>query len=126
MRIMIQGTNLELTDPVRALVDEKIADLSHFLEDVDPETVEARIEVGVPQEHIVSRGIFRAEVNLRLPKVLLRAEAQARTLSAALTVVKDELQRQIEEYRGTRLLAGQVGGKGQRPKVRIARRKRGG
>ncbi len=115
MRIMIQGTNLELTDYVRDLVDEKIGGLSHFLEDIDPETVEARVEVGVPQEHVVSRGIFRAEVNLRLPGELLRAEAEARALGAALTEVKDELQRQIEEYRGTRLLAGQIGGKGTPP-----------
>lgn len=125
MRIIIQGTNLELTDAVRILVNEKVADLNHFLEDIDPETVEARVEVGVPQEHVVSRGVFRAEVNLRLPKALLRSEAHARTLNAALTEVKDELQRQIEEYRGTRLLAGQVGGKGERPKVRIRRKRRG-
>lgn len=125
MRIIVQGTNLELTDAVRTLVNEKVADLNHFLEDIDPETVEARVEVGVPQEHVVSRGIFRAEVNLRLPKALLRSEAHARTLNAALTEVRDELQRQIEEYRGARLLAGQVGGKGERPKIRIRRKRRG-
>ena len=115
MRILIKGTNLELTDQVRDLVDEKILDLSHFLQDIDPETVEARVEVGVPAEHVVSRGIHRAEVNLRLPGELLRAEAEARTLAGALTVVKDELQQQIAKYRETRLLAGHIGGKGTPP-----------
>lgn len=115
MRMMIHGTNLELTDSVRALVDEKIGTLSHFLEDIDPETVEARVEVGVPQEHVVSRGLFRAEVNLRLPGDLLRADAENRGLAAALTEVKDELQEQIARYRERRLLAGQTGGKGTPP-----------
>jgi ribosomal subunit interface protein len=115
MHVMIQGTNVRLTGRVRDLVDEKIGGLGRFLEDIDPETVEARVEVGVPQEHAVSRGIFRAEVNLRLPGQLLRAEAEARTLSAALTEVKDELEGQIAEYRQTRLLAGQIGGKGTPP-----------
>ena len=113
--MMIQGTNLELTDQIRDLVDEKIGVLSHFLEDIDPETAEARVEVGVTQEHVISRGIHRAEVNLRLPGALLRAEAQDRTLGAALTEVKEELQRQIEKYREKRMLAGHIGGKGTPP-----------
>jgi ribosomal subunit interface protein len=122
MRIMIQGTNLELTDDVRDLVDEKVAVLSQLLEDIDPETVEARVEVGVPQEHAISRGIHRAEINLRLPGKLLRAEAEARTLPAALTDARNELQKQIEEYRGRRLLAGTIGGKGM-PASRVRRHK---
>jgi ribosomal subunit interface protein len=119
---MIQGTNLELTDDVRDLVDEKLGVLSHLLEDIDPETVEARVEVGVPQEHVVSRGIHRAEINLRLPGELLRAEAQARTLPAALTDARNELRKQIEEYRGRKLLAGTIGGKGM-PASRVRRHK---
>jgi ribosomal subunit interface protein len=115
MRIIVQGTNLELISSVRDAVDDKIGGLSHLLTGVDPETVEARVEIGVPQEHVVSRGLFRAEVNLSLPGALLRAEAESRTLHAALTEVKDELQRQIEHYRGTRLMGGQIGGKGAPP-----------
>lgn len=116
MRIIAQGTNLELTDYVRHLVEEKIGSLDHFLEGLDPPSVEARVEVGVLQEHVVSRGIHRAEVNLRLPGALLRAEAESPTLSAALTEVRDELQRQIEGYRETRMQAGHIGGKGTPPR----------
>jgi ribosomal subunit interface protein len=114
MRLMIKGTNLDLSDDVRDLVDEKITGLSDLLKDVDPETVEARVEVGVPQENVVSRALFRAEVNLRLPGQLLRAEAVARTLGAALTEARDKLRPQIEEYRELRFLAGHIGGKGAR------------
>jgi ribosomal subunit interface protein len=116
MRMMIKGTNLELSDDVRDLIDEKIGGLNHLLNDVDPETVEARVEVGVPQEHVVSRALFRAEVNLRVPGELLRAEAVGRSLGAALTEVKDALQRQVEQYRERRFLAGHIGGKGAPPR----------
>jgi ribosomal subunit interface protein len=115
MQLILQGTNIELTERLRALIDEKIGSLSHLLEALDPESVEARIEVGVPQEHVVSRGIYRAEVNLKLPGALLRAVAEDRTMRGALTQVSDELRQQVEEYRERRFLAGHIGGKGTPP-----------
>ena len=115
MRIILKGTHIQLTDDIRDLVEEKIGSLSRFLEDLDPASVEARVEVGIPSEHIVSRTIHRAEVNLRLPGTLLRAEAENPELSAALTEVRNKLERQVERYRETTLLAGHIGGKGTPP-----------
>ena len=120
MRIILKGTHIQLTDDIRDLVEEKIGSLSRFLEDLDPASVEARVEVGIPSEHIVSRTIHRAEVNLRLPGTLLRAETENPELSAALTEVRDELERQVEKYRETRFLAGHIGGKGTPPAGKIA------
>ena len=116
MRIILKGTHIELTDDIRDLVEEKIGSLSRFLEDLDPASVEARVEVGIPSEHLVSRTIHRAEVNLTLPGTLLRAETENPGLSAALTEVGDELERQVERYRETKLLAGHIGGKGTPPR----------
>lgn len=116
MQIILKGTHIELTDDIRELVEEKIGSLNRFLHDLDPASVEARVEVGIPSEHTVSRGIHRAEVNLTLPGALLRAETENAELSAALTEVRDELERQVERYRETRLLAGHIGGKGTPPR----------
>jgi ribosomal subunit interface protein len=115
MQLILQGTNIKLTDHVRALVDEKMGSLNYLLAGLDPESLEARVEVGVPQEHVVSRGIYRAEVNLRLPGALLRAVAEDRTIRGALTQVSHELRQQVEGYRERRFLAGHIGGKGTSP-----------
>ena len=44
--------------------------------------------------------IYRAEINLRVPGKLLRAEEEAESIHTAINIVKEELERQIKKYRG--------------------------
>jgi len=99
MKIIIKATNIKLSPSINQYVDEKIGGLERFLKGYDPDLVEARVEVGK-----ITRGqrhgeIYRAEVNLNLGRQLLRVEETAESLMAAIDLVKDRLQREINQYK---------------------------
>lgn len=96
MQIDIKGTNLELTQSIKDYVEEKIGGLEKFFDQI----LEARVEVGITTKHHQKGKIFRAEVNLEVPKkYIIRAEAERDDLYMAINEVKDELQRQIKKYK---------------------------
>ena len=95
MQINIKGTLIPLTPAIESYVHKKIGALEKFLKQFKPASVEARVEVGKTTGHHKKGNIFRAEVNLSIPKELLRAEFSADDLYAAIDLVHDELKRQI-------------------------------
>jgi ribosomal subunit interface protein len=95
MKILIKGTNLELTEALRAYVEEKINGLGHYLEEI----IEARVELGCSTHH--QSGFFRCEVNLDVPQMhVLRAEDTQADLYAAIDGVIPKLKEQIETFKG--------------------------
>jgi ribosome-associated translation inhibitor RaiA len=56
--------------------------------------VEARVEIRGKE-----RGFYYAECNLNFPKKLIRSESLKKNLKFAIYEVKDELQREIKEYK---------------------------
>ena len=111
MKINIKATNIELNDSLRFWVQEKIGELEKFLgvfgsEDLiagEKEKVEFWVEIGKTTKHHLKGDVFRAEVQLYLPKKSLRAEAINVDLRTAINEAKDELQREIKQYKGKRL-----------------------
>jgi len=111
MKINIKATNIELNDSLRFWVQEKIGELEKFLgvfgsEDLiagEKEKVELWVEIGKTTKHHLKGDVFRAEVQLYLPKKSLRAEAINVDLRTAINEAKDELQREIKQYKGKRL-----------------------
>lgn len=95
MNIIIKGTGFTLTPAIKDYVDAKVGGLKKFLARVDESGVEARVEVGRITEHHHKGNVYRAEVNLVLPKQLLRAEVESDDIYAAIDAVHDELKRQI-------------------------------
>ena len=95
MQIYIKGTLISLTPAIESYVHKKIGALEKYLKKFKPETVEAKVEVGKTTEHHNKGKIFRAEVNLELPKQMLRAVYEANDLYEAIDLVHDELKRQI-------------------------------
>ena len=100
MKIIIKTTNLELTSAIEEHVEQKIGSVDKLLDDMDRETVEARVEIGRITKHHQKGDIFRAEVNLTLPGRLLRSVAEEGDLRTALDQVKNDIQREIKKYRG--------------------------
>lgn len=99
MRILIKGTNLELTENIRQYIDQKIGGLEKFTEKIDSASV-ARVEIGITTKHHKNGPIYRAEVNLSIPgKHLLRAEAEAPDLYQAIDEVKLALEKEINKYK---------------------------
>ena len=99
MKIIIKSTNIELSASLEEYVNQKIGSLDKFLKDFKPDIVEARVEIGKPSKHHKSGPVFYAEINLRLPGKLLRAESSHVNLRSAINKARDELEKQIEKYK---------------------------
>lgn len=100
MNVIVQGTGLELTDTLRAYVEEKMRDAFRSFGDMNLEPVEAAVELErTTQHHRQDEQLFRAEANVSVPGGLLRAEASSHNLYQAIVQVKHTLTREIRTWR---------------------------
>ncbi len=97
MQTDIHATNLELNSPLRAFIEEKVADLDRLVGSAGPASI--RVEVGIPSSHHQSGAIFYAEFNLTIAGHLLRAEAKNYDLHSAIVDAKDDLKVQIKKFK---------------------------
>lgn len=94
MKIVIKGTNLELTQALKNYVEEKISHLEHYWDGI----LEARVELEASAHH--QKGFFRCEVNLDVPqKHVLRAESTKSDMYAAIDTVVPKLREEIEKIK---------------------------
>lgn len=103
MKLTIKATSLEITPEIHSYLEEKIGNLDKFMPEVDS-SVEAWVELARTTYHHQTGDIFRAEVDIRVPGEILRAEAERENIFLAINEVKDELQQQIKKYKN-RLIA---------------------
>lgn len=96
MKIDITTKNIDLDNPLRVFIEEKIGGLEHVIGDTN---VEARVEIGKPSNHHHSGPIFYAEANISLGGTLLRAEKQHEDLRSAIVDVKEALHIQITKFK---------------------------
>lgn len=96
MQIDILAKNIELDNPLRVFVHDKIGGLERILGNA---MVNVRVEIGRSTRHHRTGLVFYAEANLRIGKTLLRAEAHHEDLRAAITEVKDDIQIQIKKFK---------------------------
>lgn len=97
MKILIKGTNLELTSALKNYVEEKIGHLEHYFEEI----LEARVELETSPHH--QKGFFRCEVNLDVPQTgVIRAESTGPDLYASIDAVIPKLREQIEKFKAQR------------------------
>lgn len=97
MNIDTLTKNIDMTDAIRAYIEEKMASLEKILTDIEP--VSLRVEVGKPSQHHRSGEVFYAEANLKAGKLELRAEATREDLYVAINEVKEDLQLQISKIK---------------------------
>jgi len=96
MQITIKGTDLDLTPAIKEYVDTKIGALDKFLQGWGEHAdIEARVEVARTTNHHNKGNVYRAEVNLRLPGKLLRAEHEDWDIRVAIDQVANKLKREI-------------------------------
>ena len=94
----IKGTNMELTEPIKDYIMEKIGGLDKYWDKI----IDADVEVGMITKNQQSGDIYRCEVNMRVPGKVLRVEKTEPDLYKAIDKVKDHLQNIIEEEQGRR------------------------
>lgn len=99
MKYILQPTNTTISDSIQALIDSKVKTLERFVSRFDQQAVEARIEVGKPSRHHQTGMVFYAEINLKIPGKLLRAEATHLDLSSAVNEAFKEIERRVKDYK---------------------------
>ncbi len=101
MKLNIKATGIDLTPALRAYIEEKIGAIEKFIKRFDADDVaEAHIEVARTTRHHHKGDVFYAEVNLRLPRQVLRATDEDFDIRVAIDKVKDRLRREVEKYKG--------------------------
>jgi len=99
MRITsIKGTNMALTDAIKARVESKAVALGKLTKDFDPAT-ELRVEVGKSSKHHGKGPYYRAEFQMSVPGNDLRAVTEEEDLYHAIGTARDQLRRQLKDYK---------------------------
>ncbi len=97
MKINLKATRLELTDAIYDYVQTKIDMLEKYLGDTAVINCDVELEKAVGGQN--KGDIFRAEVNLQIPKEILRVEKTESDLYKAIDKVKDHLEEMIISHR---------------------------
>ncbi len=97
MKINIRATKLELTEAIHDYFQEKMDMLEKYLGSIDVINCDVEIEKAVGAQN--KGKIFRAEVNLQVPREILRVEKTEKDLYKAIDKVKDHLELMIKKYK---------------------------
>ena len=107
MNINIKSKNLDLTDSVYTYIDRKIGELDKFINVEAGEikggrdAIETFVEVARESYHHKKGDVFRAEVQIVVPGAhTIRSESSQPDLHLAIDRVKDDIQRQLKQYKG--------------------------
>lgn len=102
MRIHIKTKDLDLTPPLKEFIDQKVGSLEKFIKKYDEgDSVLAEVEASRTTKHHHKGNVFYAEINLHLPKKMLRAESTDFDARVAINKAKEILKREIEKYKET-------------------------
>jgi ribosomal subunit interface protein len=106
MKITIKATKIKLSPKIKEFVEKQINSLEKFAKGTFGENyydgffgkgkprAEAKVEIKGKE-----KGFYYVECNLSFPKKLIRSESLKKDLKSAIYEVKDELQREIKEYK---------------------------
>lgn len=95
MRVNLKATNLELTTVIREQVEEKLGNLDKYFNNIQ----QINVEVGVTTTNQQNGSIYFCEVNLSVPKKLLRFHKEFNDLTKAINEAKKGIQREIVKYK---------------------------
>lgn len=89
MKFNIRGNKVEVTEPIKKYLEEKIGKLNKYFE--NPEEITANVVVRI---HGIDQIV---EVTIPIKKMILRAEERNKDLYSAIDLVIDKLERQIRK-----------------------------
>lgn len=96
MQISIKATNMELTPAIRDFTEKKVGGLGKFIGRADG-AIKAFVEVGMTTRHHSTGNIFRAEIQITIPRVEqgIRTEALNDDLYTAIEDAKDQMKLEL-------------------------------
>lgn len=95
MKINIQGTGIDLTEPIKKYVEDKINGLTKFFDRIQS----ADVDVGMQSHHHQKGQVYYAEVNLSTPGKMIRVVKECEDLYKAIDKVKDHLKVELEKMK---------------------------
>ena len=103
MNIILQGTNLDITDELRAYTIEKIGDslLAVGNLNLDPVHIDIELEKTTRSrlQERKDEQLYRAEANVSLPGQMIRVESSAMEIEQAIIQLKHMLTRKFRKHR---------------------------
>lgn len=125
MNVTIKGTRIELSDTLKALVEDKLNDALIPLGDMNLDPVDVAVEIELttrrhPKERVTEQR-YRAEANLSLPGRLIRAEGTGPTIRRAVVEMKHVLNDEIKGWRGRVVDAARGGARIAKEEAGVAR-----
>ena len=89
MKFNIHGSHIEVTEPIKNYIEEKIGKLSKYFDNSEELTANVVIRTS---------GIYQIiEVTIPIKKAILRGEERNKDLYAAIDVVSEKMERQIRK-----------------------------
>ncbi|MBI4592153.1 ribosome-associated translation inhibitor RaiA [Candidatus Uhrbacteria bacterium] len=99
MRIIsIKGTNMPLTDAIKSRIEEQAKALEKLTHWFEP-AAELSVEVGKSTKHHAKGPFYIAEFQLHVPGSELRASTQEEDLYHAIAIARDQIRRQLKDYK---------------------------
>lgn len=92
IRVEIRGENIEVTDAIREHIEEKVAKLERYFNDVPNTHAHVNIKVR-------NNKSGKVEITIPMKDLTLRAEEEHDDLYAAVDLVIDKLERQIRKHK---------------------------
>lgn len=90
MRKTIKATNFTLTEAISNYLDKRLSVLNKYVGSKGDSAI-VDIEIGRTTNHHKSGDVFRAEANLHMAGIDVRAEVESVDLYSAIDEMKDEL-----------------------------------
>jgi len=94
MKINIRGEKMELTEPIKNYIEDKINSLERFL-NTDTANLMGHVIVGKTTDHHQKGNIFKAEANISSPIKIFFAQTEKDDLYAAIDEMQDILKRDM-------------------------------
>lgn len=110
MRITIKTKQIKLVPEIKNFIESRIGSLEKFIKNIlerdykitlrkEKPKIEAQIEIGKETLHHRKGPFYYAECQMKLPGKFLRAESLKENLKSAIIEIKEELERQIKDYK---------------------------
>lgn len=94
MEISIRANHVDLTPSVTQYVEEKVGHLEKYINGA----IETKVELERDRHHH-SGNVFRAEVTMMIGGKMIRADATAEDMYAAIDLVVPKLKEQISKFK---------------------------
>ncbi|OGE82701.1 MAG: ribosomal subunit interface protein [Candidatus Colwellbacteria bacterium RIFCSPLOWO2_01_FULL_48_10] len=103
MKINITANNIEVTEPLKAHIEERIHSLDKFLSKHDPDNVQTWVVVARTTNHHKHGDVYQAEINLRVGGDAFMAKAEGSDMRAVIDEVKDKVKAELIQHKDKNL-----------------------